>query len=326
MSEAIRTLASVESLTEQVAKLQRLAAERSRERAVSEAAARAERAGLARMRQSHPAPFVTLRMLAERGFFRLSEEAQQLSLFERSDLHGSLEAIPHPRFGQPGVFDALVMNALFSIWADGGRDPQSAYVESSATRLADRVGVTDKGDNLRRVVRSVERLKVTSYRYVVEWDSGGTTDTFSLLDRVQTKWEGAATSPNRKLRAKLSDAVLEAAQSRRMIRPVDLSTFRLLHERKELARRLFLFLESAPGHREYDRDLIRRVIDLRLAGTLGLRQQRLSEITRLVRRAGSEIEQVTNRYTIEVAPRERRGLTQGDPRWLLQARRLRVLR
>ena len=275
--------------------------------------------------RSRPSPafaFVTARTLAERGFWSLTPGAQ-LTLFEWDDLAGTLEVRPGAGFATPGVFEALVMNVLVSRWCRGARDAASPDVLISVTEIASSIGINDSGPNLARVVQAVECLKVTTYRYVEEDASGGSSDLFSLLDRVQTKWKGPRTSPHRRIRARLSQPVLDAVADRRMIRPVDISALRDLGEQRELARRLFLFLEARPGHREGAYDRIEHLIDGRLGHTLGTRLA-LADLRKKLLRAASAIEGVADgRYRIEIVPRQKAAEYPGEPRYLLRALRRR---
>lgn len=268
------------------------------------------------------APYVTARLLAERGFWTLTPGAQ-LSLFEFEDLGGTMEVVPSA-LGMPSVTEALVMNALVSKWADGSREDPTVSV--SATELAGVLGLSMFGGLSERLARSVEILKTTSYRYVEQGNGSGSSDLFSLLDRVKTRWHGAPSSPRRRIEATFSAVVLEAIGNRRMIRPIDLDVIHAL-PRRDLARRLFLFLESSPGHREAGHrsapgeDFIQRIIDDRLAGTLGWSGE-LRDLPRRITRAGALVETASaGRYRIHVERRTKRGLRPGDPRYLLKAHR-----
>lgn len=215
------------------------------------------------------------------------------------------------------------MNALTSRGLAGGRNPTDATVEMSATEIAGTLGITDTGHNLRRIVGSIESLKRTTYCYIKEDASGGRSDAFSLLDRVQTRWQGPPTSPHRRIRAHLSTVVVEAVAERRMIRDIDVKTLRALGEQRELARRLFMFLESRPGHREPGWYRIEHLVDARLAGTLGS-QLELRDLRIRLKQASRAIEDVTEgRYRVEVVPRQKAKISPGDARYLLRALRQR---
>ena len=269
-------------------------------------------------------PSVTTRLLAERGFWTLTPSAQ-LVLFEWDDLSGTLEMQPSPKYGAPGVVEALVLNVLISRWCAGPRDRAKPEIRMSAHEITRTLGMRNTGPNLARVVQAVECMVSTTYRYVEQSSTGGYSDSFHLLDRVKSHWKGPPTSPNRHLRATISEPVLEALANQRMIRRVDLATLQALGEQRELARRLFLFLESRPGHREKSHDRIEHLVDERLAHTLGTNAP-LKHLCRLLRRAGKAIEDVNDRYRIELVPRTRAGLRPGDPRYLLRVQRKHVER
>ena len=163
-------------------------------------------------------PGVVARLLAERGYWSLSP-ATQLELFEVEDLRGALQVIPSSR-GASGMREAIIFTGLLSIWANGPRD--SREVRTSAKALADQLRLTWGGRTAEDIRDSVELLKLTSYRVVGEGDGGGWSDIFSLLDRVQTSWEGAPTSPNRQIRAVFGEAIHDQLFDRRNIRPVDI--------------------------------------------------------------------------------------------------------
>jgi hypothetical protein len=93
---------------------------------------------------------------------------------------------------------------------------------------------------------------------------------FSLLDRVDTTWSGSPSTPHRHVAAVFSAVVFEAISTPRALRPVDLAVLRALGHQRELAKRLFLLLESLPAARlDGAREVIERVVDARLAATLG---------------------------------------------------------
>ena len=96
---------------------------------------------------------------------------------------------------------------------------------------------------------------------------------------------------------------------------------------RNMARRLFILLEGLPGHRlGGGREGIERIIDHRLAATLGSRAEprRLRQL--LLRAAAAVIETAPRYEDIEVVPRRKRGLSVGDPRYVLRVVRRRHMR
>jgi len=273
-------------------------------------------------RQRERAPGVVARLLAERGFWSLAPGGQ-LSLVEVGDLHGVLQMLPSA-LGPCGIFEAIVFTGLLSLWADGPRD--EPVVVTSARQLADLLGLSWKGDLGERLRHAVEKLQLTSYRLEASGPSGGWTDAFSLLDRAQTIWSGARTSPQRRIRAVFSEAVFEQITRPRMLRPVDLVALRAIGEQRDVARRLFLFLEGSPapirlGHRY---EGIERIVDPGLAGTLGAAPD-LRKLRQHLLRAAAPIVEASPRYeAIDVVPRTKRGLQRGEPRYLLRVVRARL--
>ncbi len=297
-----------------------IAREREREahRRPSEAPA------LRRRRVREAIPYVTTRLLAERGFWTLAPTTHG-TLFEWDDLEGTLEVHPSADTPAPGVHEALVMGVLVSRWASGPRDPDTPEVAISISAIADSLELPPSGPNLARITQAIESLKRTSYRFVVQAGGEGYSDEFNLLDRVRTRWQGPPTSPNRRISAHLSTVVIDALLERRRIRPVDIRTLRALGEQRELARRLFLFLESRPGHNEGDGwDRIEHTVDTRLGHTLGTAAE-LKILRRQLIRAAEAITAVAeDRYMIDVIPRRARAIAPGEPRYLLRARRRRT--
>ncbi len=208
------------------------------------------------------APGVIARLLAERGFWSLSPGGQ-LSLFEVDDLRGSLQVLPSA-LGSCGMFEAIVFTGLLSLWANGPRSEPA--VATSARQLADLLGLSWYGDLGERLRRAVDLLALTGYRLEASGSAGGWTDAFTLLDRAQTVWSGAPTSPRR-------------------------------HE---------------------------RIVDHRLAGTLGAARDLRKLRQHLVRAAGPIVEASPRYEAIDVVRRTKRGLRRGEPRYLLRVVRARL--
>ena len=272
-------------------------------------------------RQREQPPGVITRLLAERGFWSL-DPAAQLKLFEVDDLHGALQVLPSP-LGSPGTYEAAVFTGLLTLWAGGDRS--EPRMETSLHQLAELLRLSWGGRTSAQLVEAIERLKATSYRVVVQDAAGGWTDLFSLLDRVQTRWNGPASSPHRHVAAVFSEPIWEAISQPRVLRPVDLDVLHGLGKNRDLAKRLFLYVEGVPMHRLPSGDeLLERVIDERLAATLGAKPQ-LYDLRRHLERAGKAIEANAPRYrSIETVPRVKRGLRRGEPTHLLRVVRSRV--
>lgn len=145
----------------------------------------------------------------------------------------------------------------------------------SAREPAGVLGLSWNGELAERLRQAVALLKATTYRLEVDAGGRGWTDDFSLLDRVQTAWDGAPSSSHRAMRAVFSEVVFEQITQRRMIRPLDLAAFRAIDEKSHLARRLFLFLEASPASIQvgHGREALERIVDGRLAASLGARSQ-----------------------------------------------------
>jgi hypothetical protein len=248
----------------------------------------------------------------------------QLEVLDVPDLRGVLRVIPTAR-GINGMREAITFAGLLSLWANSDRSDNSVSISLSG--LADFLGLSLSGQAVARLRESVELLKATTYQFETSDLSGGWSESFSLLDRDQTAWDGPATSPNRHIRAVFSDVVMEMVSDRRMIRPVDLDTLRRLGEQRDLARRLFLFLEGASGHTLGEgREGVHRIVDTALAGTLGVRADP-RKLRQYLLRAGEAIVDTSPRYAaIDVVPRRKRGLRQGDPRYVPQVIRRRLTR
>jgi len=273
-------------------------------------------------RQREQPPGVITRLLAERGFWSL-DPASQLALFEVDDLHGALQVVPSA-YGLPGTYEAAVFTGLLTLWAGGDRaEPR---METSLHQLAELLRLSWGGRTSAQLVEAIERLKATSYRVVVQQDAaGGWTDLFSLLDRVQTRWNGPASSPHRHVAAVFSEPIWEAISQPRVLRPVDLDVLHGLGKNRDLAKRLFLYIEGIPMHRLPSGDeFLERVVDERLAATLGAKPQ-LYDLRRHLERAGKAIAANAPRYrSIEIVPRVKRGLRSGEPTHLLRVVRSRV--
>ena len=268
------------------------------------------------------APGVIARLLAERGFWSLSPGGQ-LSLFEVDDLRGSLQVLPSA-LGSCGMFEAIVFTGLLSLWANGPRDEPA--VATSARQLADLLGLSWYGDLGERLRRAVDLLALTGYRLEASGSAGGWTDAFTLLDRAQTVWSGAPTSPRRHIRAVFSEPVFAEITRPRMIRPVDLAALRAIGEQRDIARRLFLFLEGSPAPVQlgHGHEGIERIVDHRLAGTLGAARDLRKLRQHLVRAAGPIVEASPRYEAIDVVRRTKRGLRRGEPRYLLRVVRARL--
>jgi hypothetical protein len=260
--------------------------------------------------------------LAERGFWSLSPGGQ-LSLFEVNDLRGSLQVVP-TALGPCGMFEAIVFTGLLSLWADGPRDEPA--VLTSARQLADLLGLSWYGELGERLRRAVDLLALTGYRLEACDAGAGWTDTFTLLDRAQTVWSGAATSPRRRIRAVFSEPIYAEITRPRMIRPVDLVALRAIGEQRDIARRLFLFLEGSPAPIQlgHGYEGIERIVDTRLAGTLGAAGDLRKLRQHLLRAAGPIVEASPRYEAIDVVPRTKRGLQRGEPRYLLRVVRARL--
>jgi hypothetical protein len=258
------------------------------------------------------------RIFATRGFWSLHGE-RQLRLFEADDLEGRLQVIPSVR-GANGVFEALVFTALFSVWANGAR--QEPIVEVSLRGLAEILNLSWHGELGAKFRHSVDLLKLTGYRFSLSDETGGEDDLFSLLDRVQTRWSGPPSSPYRRITAVFSQVAYALMQDRQTIRPFDLEVFAALGGQRQLARRLFLFLEAQSGGRGDDGiEIIQRLANARLAGTLGYDPTNRS-FTRDLRRAGGAIVDCAPRYrSIGVRPRSKSYLRYGEARHLLYCTR-----
>jgi DnaA N-terminal domain len=273
-------------------------------------------------RQKELPPVLLARLLAQRGFWSLSPAADR-ERFDVTDVRGDLQVITSA-LGVPGVFEAMVFNGLLSVWANGARETPDAVC--SARELASVLGLAWHGELAERLRHAVGVLKATTYRLELERGNGGWTDDFSLLDRVQTAWDGARTSPHRAMRAVFSEVVFEQITQSRMLRPLDLTTFRAIDEKSHLARRLFLFLEASPASVQLGRgrEGLERIVDGRLAGTLGVRSE-LKHFRPTLARAGATVVRAAPRYEhIEVVPRAKRALRSGEPRYVLRIVRARA--
>jgi len=273
------------------------------------------------LQRERPCGIVT-RLLAERGFWSLTPSAQ-LQLFHVDDLHGTLQTIPSA-LGTCGLREATVFTGLLTLWGCGDRtDP---IVQTSLKHLADVVGMSWSGNTASMLRESIQLLKLTNYYIAVQDGTlGGWDRTFSILDDVQTVWSGPRTSPHRHVTAVFSRAIFEQITSHTNIRPIDLTVLRGLGEQRHLARRLFLLLESLPAHKLDARThYIHRLVDQRLAGTLGANVE-LKDLRRKLDRAGTVLMEHDARYQlVDVVPRAKRDLRRGEARYLLRAFRARM--
>lgn len=259
------------------------------------------------------------RMLAQRGFWSLNPSGQ-MTLFEVEDLSGYLQVEPS-RYGPCGVSEALVFTGLFSLWAAGPRD--SPTVETSLRQLAEVLGMSWKGQTATALRRSIDILKLTGYRFIVEDSEAGRDDLFSLLDRVRTRWTGPATTPYRHVSAEFSSVAYAIISDRSQIRPVDLEAIRRIDEQQRLGRRLFLFLEAQDGGApaNANAEFLKRLVDQRLAGALGYHGE-MKRFPQRLRLAGDAICSASPRYTsVQVVPRQKATRRFGEARWLLQCSR-----
>ena len=266
-------------------------------------------------------PGVSTRLLAERGFWSLSP-GQRGAPFVVDDLRGRLSVEPS-RAGAPGVHEAIVFTGLLTLWAGGGR--REPVVRVSLRRLAELLDLTWSGRTASELRSAIEKLKTTTYRMTVADEAGGRERLFSLLDEIETSWHGPPTTPHRAVRAVFSRTVFEEISQPRILRPVDLAALHAIGHRRDLARRLFLFLEAQPGHEiRPGIDVVERLVDERLAATLGCTAP-LWRVASLLRPAGVAICDVVDRYQrVELVPRRKRFLEVGEPRWLLRATRRRT--
>jgi hypothetical protein len=274
-------------------------------------------------RQGELPPGIIAQLLAERGFWSLAPSASQMALFEIDDLHGMMQVVPSA-LGVSGMREAMVFTGLLTLWGAGERS--EPVVETSLKRLADVIGMSWSGNTAALLRDSVRLLKHTGYHIAVQHSTvGGWEEDFSILDRVRTEWTGPASSPHRRIRAVFSEAIFEQISTQTTIRPIDLAVLRAIGEQRTLARRLYLLLESLPAHTIDSRThYMHRIVDQRLAGTLGVTQSDLYELRRNLTRAGKVLMGTDPRYgLVDVAPRAKRDLRRGEPKYLLRAFRAR---
>jgi hypothetical protein len=216
-----------------------------------------------------------------------------------------------------------VFTGLLTLWAEGSRT--EPFVTTSLRNLAELLSLTWSGRTGQQLAQAVESLKTTNYRAVVQNDAGGWSNLFSLLDSVQTRWDGPRHSPHSHIAAKFSDCVFEAISQPRVLRPLDLAALHALGEQRHLAKRLFLYLEGIPMHRlDHNREMVERVVDERLAATLGSRSG-LKHFRPQLIRAGQAVIDIAPRYAaIQIVPRQKRGLRRTDPGYLLHVVRTRI--
>ena len=110
-----------------------------------------------------------------------------------------------------------------------------------------------------------------------------------------------------------------------MLRPIDLAALRRLGSQRDVARRLFLFLEASTGHPLGDGgEVVERIIDARLVSTFGSTASPARLAGQLVV-ACAAVESVTTRYrTVRVIERRKACLAPGEARYALRAIRRRV--
>ena len=311
-----------DSVPEHRSRLEELLA-RAQERAQLQAAEEVTAQSPARSRS----PDVVARLLAERGFWALTP-ASQLELFEVEDIHGSLQVIPSAQ-GASGVREAIVFTGLVSLWADGARD--SPEIVTSTRALAEQLCMSWGGETGEQIKQAIGLLRRTHYCFQLQDPRAGWDQDFTLLHELETAWSGPPTSPHRHIRAVFHPVVFEQLRDRRNIRPIDLEVLRRLGPQRELARRLFLLLEALPAHAldpEFGRrrEIIERLVDHRLSGSLGS-TARPAKLVEGLKRAGAAIVDAAPRYeTIEVAARGKRNLAVGDPRNIIRVVRARVVR
>lgn len=254
-------------------------------------------------------------------------EEQATDALAVTDIRGTLEVYPST-IGLSGMREALVFTALASLWGSGSRQGRTG--ETSMRGLAEQAGISWSGKAGTRLLEALKILRFTGYSFVVESVAEGrrprrSDNYFTLLSELETAWEGDDNDPRRRIRIELDQRVHSWLQDRRNIRPIDGGVFRALGPQRDLARRLFLLLEVLPaGEVEGGREIINRVVDTDLRGSLGT-DQALRKLVPALRRAGEAIVQTSARYeVIEVVPREKINLGSGDARYLLRVRRLRL--
>jgi hypothetical protein len=141
-----------------------------------------------------------------------------------------------------------------------------------------------------------------------------------------SSWRGSDTASNRAVRVVFNEAIFDYLLDRRVIRPLDYQAMTALNHRQQLARRLLYFLDGTAAHRVSGTNLerIHRIVDERLATTLGVKPV-LKEFRRLLHRAAEAVVENSPRYvSIELVRREKRDLRRGDPQYLLVAVRRRL--
>lgn len=294
---------------------------------VAELAARpvvvAEPAPAPSRRPARAPSFIVARLLAERGFWSLAPAAQQEVSVE--DLRGTLELIPSQR-GLSGGRERVVFHGLVSLWAEGPRD--SPEVLTSYHGLAQRLGWSWGGRTSTDIEAALELLTLTGYKFVGEAEPGPFSDVFTLIQRVVT-WKGDTHSSNRQVRIVFNEAVFDYLSDRSVIRRLDYAAVSAIKPQQQLAQALLFFLDAQPGHREHSGDrteLIERLVDTRLASTLGVKPV-LKEFHRLLRAACATVESASARYeSVAMEPRRKTSIGRGEPRYLLVARRNRMVR
>ena len=266
-------------------------------------------------------PGVVAKLLVERGYWSLSPTGTP---WVSEDVKGTLSVEPGAS-GAPGVSEAIAFTGLVSIWAHGPRvDP---VVETSLSYLAAVLGLTFSGQRAKQLRTAIERLKTTTYRATLVNDDGGIERLFSILDEIQTTWTGPPSSPHRHVRAVFSRTTLELLKRPKMLRPIDLGVLRELGPQRDLARRLFLFLEASTAHPTGNGvEVIERIVDDRLAATLGTRLPSW-KLAQQLRPACTAIEAASDRYRrVEITDRRKQCLRHGEPRLALRVIRRRLVK
>ena len=262
---------------------------------------------------------VVAKLVAERGYWSLSPTTER---WECEDIKGRLLVEPSA-LGASGVSEAIVLTGLVTIWGNGPRD--QPVVETSLHQLARILRLSWSGRTAELLRRSIERLKTTSYRATIETPTGGAQRLFSILDEIETTWTGPESSPHRHVRAVFSRTSMELVSAPRMLRPIDLDALRRLGPQRDLARRLFLFLEASTGHVVRDGvEVVERIIDQRLAATLGSNATP-NRLAAQLDAATEAIERASDRYhAVRVVERRKKCLAPDDAIWTLRATRQRL--
>ena len=262
---------------------------------------------------------VVAKLLSERGYWSLSPTDRRWTC---DDLKGRLVAEPSS-LGGCGVPEAIVFTGLVTIWANGSRS--EPVVETSLHQLASVLRLSWSGRVAELLRRSIERLKATTYRATITTRTGGVERLFSILDEIETTWTGPQASPHRHVRAVFSRTTIELVAAPRMLRPIDLDALRRLGPQRDLARRLLLFLEGSTGHLVGSGvEVVERVIDERLAATLGAPTTTPNRLAVQLDAACHAVQAATGRYrSVRVIERRKACLAPDDARFALRATRRR---